>query len=244
MASEYGGRLPGTLVVNSRTEKKTYTNEDGIFIIQASARDELRFAREGFDRTELVIDPQYFSQPLRVILFRQEQLIPELVMGFVPTGKLKRDVEKLDTPYQKKVAAINKDLNVYMKSQPKVVLPSMKYSGFRTNNIRINYVDVIGLAKGVKMLINKVSKTSKEPISPVEREKFYDKVKVLIDKKYFANIGFKDYDFDALLSFADKRYALAENYYYDFDIKKIHQYLRISAKEYLRESKPSLFDME
>lgn len=103
--------IPVVLVFNMKTEQKTYTNINGEFIIDASANDELRFIRQGFERSFKVLTSQDFYTPFSIIIFRTVQEIEEVKVPAVRlTGDLNQDSRNL-TKFDK-VANLQRELGV------------------------------------------------------------------------------------------------------------------------------------
>lgn len=103
--------IPVVLVFNMKTEQKAYTNLNGEFIIDASANDELRFIRQGFERSSKVLTSQDFYTPFSVIIFRTVQEIEEVKVPAVRlTGDLNQDSRNL-TKFDK-VANLQRELGV------------------------------------------------------------------------------------------------------------------------------------
>ena len=88
--------LPVVLVFNMNTEQKAYTNLSGEFTIDASPNTELRFIRNGFERSSRIINQQDFSVSFKVILMRSIQEIEEVQLHAVRlTGNLNTDSRNL-----------------------------------------------------------------------------------------------------------------------------------------------------
>lgn len=103
--------LGGVLVFNMKTEQKTYTNLNGEFTIDASIRDELRFIRQGFERSSRIVNGHDFNTPFSITIIRNVQEIEEVKIPAVRlTGDLNRDsrnLAKFD-----KVAQLQRDVGV------------------------------------------------------------------------------------------------------------------------------------
>ena len=83
--------LPAVLVLNVKTEEKVYTNFSGEFTIQASAHQELRFIRKGYERISLQIDEKDFQNSMKISLTKLAEEIEEVEIIRKPTGDLKKD---------------------------------------------------------------------------------------------------------------------------------------------------------
>ena len=83
--------LPAVLVMNMRTEQRTYTNLKGEFSLAASENDELRFVRNGMDRASHRISGADFQRALSVVMIRTAADIEEVK---VPPLRLSGDIGK------------------------------------------------------------------------------------------------------------------------------------------------------
>ena len=103
--------IPAVLVFNMKTEQKSYTNIKGEFSINASANDELRFLRTGFDRGSKIVGPGDFIGNLSMTIARSVQEIEEVEIPAVRlTGDLNQDSRNL-TKFDK-VAQLQREIGV------------------------------------------------------------------------------------------------------------------------------------
>ena len=97
ITDEDGVSLPTVMVMNISANTKTYTLNDGTFSIEASADDELRFIKQGFERSS--IKASYgFNRELNISLIRIAQEIEEVEISKI-TGDITKDsraVAKID----------------------------------------------------------------------------------------------------------------------------------------------------
>ena len=63
--------ISAVLVFNMKTEQKVYTNLNGEFTISASSNHELRFIKNGFERSSKILNAQDFRSPLSIIIVRR-----------------------------------------------------------------------------------------------------------------------------------------------------------------------------
>lgn len=88
--------IPAVLVFNMKTEEKSYTNLNGEFSIDANAKDELRFVRQGFERSSKLLTSQEVYTPFSITIFRTVQEIEEVKVPAVRlTGDLNKDSRNL-----------------------------------------------------------------------------------------------------------------------------------------------------
>lgn len=97
ITDEDGVALPAVTIMNVSSDRKSYTDSDGNFSIQAAPEDELRFVRPGFERSS--IKAKYLlNNNLNIKLVRVAQPIEEVKVANI-TGDLSRDskaVAKVD----------------------------------------------------------------------------------------------------------------------------------------------------
>lgn len=62
--------IPAVLVFNMKTEQKVYTNLNGEFKINASPTEEIRFIRQGFERSSKIVMYLDFSYPIYMTIIR------------------------------------------------------------------------------------------------------------------------------------------------------------------------------
>ena len=88
--------LAAVLVFNLQTEQKVDTNLKGEFTIDATANNELRFIRAGFERSSKVIQQQDFNNPFIISLVRTIAEIEEVqITNLNLTGDLNTDARNL-----------------------------------------------------------------------------------------------------------------------------------------------------
>lgn len=87
--------LPNVLVINIKTDQKTFTDENGDFMIPANVNDEIRFLKSKFDRAFYVVDNQDFEQKLLVHLLKTPVEIKEVEIKPKLSGDLNKDAKNL-----------------------------------------------------------------------------------------------------------------------------------------------------
>ncbi len=93
VTDEDGVVLPAVTVINISSDKKTYTDAAGTFSIDASAQDEIRFVRPGFERTSIRTG-QNSSEELDIKLIRTAREIEEVKVPNI-TGDLTKDARSV-----------------------------------------------------------------------------------------------------------------------------------------------------
>lgn len=90
ISNENGDKLPNASIVNLRTDQVVVSDFMGNFVIAAKASDELRIARQGYERKNLIVNTENFSKSMDVKLFTIPLEIEEVKLTFRPTGILKK----------------------------------------------------------------------------------------------------------------------------------------------------------
>lgn len=123
VTSEENTEIAGVTVINIRTDERISTNRDGHFMISGRSGDQLRFVKEGYERTSRGINNEDISAPVNIKLVRSATLIAEVEVKKELTGDIKIDSKNLNPP--RKVQKLKNDLAVYMtrKSAPSVLAP-------------------------------------------------------------------------------------------------------------------------
>lgn len=93
VTDEDGVVLPAVTVINISSDKKTYTDAAGTFSIDASAQDEIRFVRPGFERASIRTG-QNSSEELDIKLIRTAREIEEVKVPNI-TGDLTKDARSV-----------------------------------------------------------------------------------------------------------------------------------------------------
>ncbi len=91
--------LANVMVVNMATDQKTATNSDGMFSVQASANDELRFVKKGYERISRRVLANGINSQLVIVMAKLPEEIEEVKVQPL-TGDLSKD--------SRAVARINK----------------------------------------------------------------------------------------------------------------------------------------
>ena len=151
--------LPAVLVFNMTTAFKSYTDRSGTFNIKAGPGDELRFVRNGFDRSAKVLRDRDFINPFVVTIIRVTAEIEEITLPSVKlTGDLSKDSRNLAR--FDKVGQLQRNIGVpgppeKPREKPaevvqNILLPLIGYPP--TVNIQAIYDVVSGKAKRQKRL--------------------------------------------------------------------------------------------
>ena len=240
VTNESGDKLPGASLYNLRTDQIVVSDKLGNFAIVAKPFDEIRISRGGFERRSIVVNSENFAQPLEVRLKTIPIEIEELNLGFRPSGVLKKDVARLNRPAR--VVALNKSLNLYMKSPMTEVAPKATVpSAFSIRKPGDGQVPLLSFGSGgggiigaIGGLIKKSTESPKTTADYEETQVFYQRIKNSIDMSYYTAVGMDEYDFDLFLAEMDKRMNLAKNYRKNFNKAAIEMSLRTALVDYLK----------
>jgi len=233
IADENGDRLSNASIFNLRTDQVVVSDFMGNFVIAAKSSDELRIARQGYERKNLTVNAESFSKSLEVKLFTIPQEIEEVKLTFRPTGILKKDVSRLNPP--PKVVALNMAMNLYMTKPLNEVAPKATTpSAFKQPNLSAGQMDMVKLAGAIGSLIGKASQTYKTTANYSEKQEFYKRVKAVVNLDDYKSYGLDEYDIDIFLAYADEQKDLSKNYRNNFNKVAIESQLKIAFAEYIK----------
>ncbi|WP_238707496.1 carboxypeptidase-like regulatory domain-containing protein [Chryseobacterium viscerum] len=99
IVDDNGEDLSRVIVINMSTDKKVYSDAQGIFSIDANPNDELRFVKEDFNRTSRRVLTNGINSPLFITLYQIPRDVGEVKIVKKLTGDLEVDsriVAKVD----------------------------------------------------------------------------------------------------------------------------------------------------
>ncbi|WP_228410151.1 carboxypeptidase-like regulatory domain-containing protein [Chryseobacterium viscerum] len=99
IVDDNGEDLSRVIVINMSTDKKVYSDAQGIFSIDANPNDELRFVKEDFNRTSRRVLTNGINSPLFITLYQIPRDVGEVKIVKKLTGDLNVDsriVAKVD----------------------------------------------------------------------------------------------------------------------------------------------------
>ncbi|SFI22481.1 peptidase associated/transthyretin-like domain-containing protein [Halpernia frigidisoli] len=102
--------LSGVLVVNINLDQKTQTNENGNFEINANSGDELRFVRQNYERSSVIIRSDSYFFGLKITMVYAPTDIEEVIVKPKLSGNLSKDSKSLNK--EDKLAQLNKDIGL------------------------------------------------------------------------------------------------------------------------------------
>ncbi|AZA85097.1 hypothetical protein C1637_24800 [Chryseobacterium lactis] len=91
IVDDSGESLSAVIIINMATDKKTYSNSQGMFSIEASPNDELRFVKEDFRRVSRRVLMDGVNSQLLITLFQIPKEIEEVKIVKRLTGDLDQD---------------------------------------------------------------------------------------------------------------------------------------------------------
>lgn len=233
ITNENGDKLPGASIYNVRTDQFVISDKTGNFSIAAKTLDELRVARQGYERKNLAVTEASFTKSVEVQLVTIPVEIEALSLTFRPTGNLKKDVPRLNPP--PKVMALNGEMNSYMRTPFTEVIPrATAPSAFKQPDFSAGQMDLVKLAGAIGGLIKKAGSSPKTTANYGETQAFYSRIKAAIDMNYYTRYGMDEYDVDVFLAYADRAYDLAKNYRNNFNKAAIESRLKEAFAEYIK----------
>lgn len=148
--------LSGVLVVNTNTNEKSGSDQNGKFTIRAKENDELRFVRLNYERASTIIKPENFYIPIKILMEYVPELIEAVDVGFAPSGDLGKDSKRLNKV--DKIAQLEHDIGLPKNPEKprekpadlkkSVLLPIL----FGNLNIQATYDVISGKARRQKRL--------------------------------------------------------------------------------------------
>lgn len=120
--------LSGVTVFNLRTENKVFTNLKGEFNVACSPKDELRFIREGYERSTKIISLENYGHILKVSLLRSASEIEEVRIQRQITGNLNKDIDAFGD--NKALVKLKTETVKYIKSKSSLEVLAAKPGEF------------------------------------------------------------------------------------------------------------------
>lgn len=99
VVDDSGENLSKVIVINMSSDKKVYSDSEGVFSIEANPNDELRFVKEDFNRTSRRVLTNGINSPLFITLYQIPRDVGEVKIIKKLTGDLETDsriVAKVD----------------------------------------------------------------------------------------------------------------------------------------------------
>ncbi|TZF92610.1 carboxypeptidase regulatory-like domain-containing protein [Chryseobacterium panacisoli] len=99
VVDDSGENLSKVIIINMSSDKKVYSDSEGVFSIEANPNDELRFVKEDFNRTSRRVLANGVNLPLFITLYQIPRDVGEVKIVKKLTGDLETDsriVAKVD----------------------------------------------------------------------------------------------------------------------------------------------------
>lgn len=150
--------LGKVLIINMKTNQKTYSDEVGNFQISAQISDEIRLVRESYDRISFRVKPADFGQKLSFQMKRTE-----------------KQIEAVEIISKQKIVEINKHIGVPngVKSRPKAYSSKDIIKGVGLN------------LDAVDQLISGDARRRKNLYKYEDTQEIIEKIRVLLREDYF-----------------------------------------------------------
>ncbi|TXF76327.1 hypothetical protein [Chryseobacterium sp.] len=214
VSAESGEMISGAEIVNIRSGQKYLTDHSGNFMIEVEAKDEIRIAKEGFERQIIHIKSTNFSKPVSIVLVKSEILIEEVNLVYKPTGNLKQDVKHYGD--SRKLAAKKGELMDYIQQRSDPTIMASQPGEF---------VQPVGPGFSIGKVKNKWDKIE-----------FYRSLVTDLGAAYFAEINIRREETDAFLNFALQNFdfsnILKYGYYTPSELMKIQMLIEEKSKAY------------
>lgn len=212
VVSEQNTDLPNVLVYNIRTNEKTFTDNEGNYMIAAKNNDELRFIKQKFDRISFRITPEDFKKNLKIKLIKSAVEIEEVKLKPTLTGNLKEDITRVAIVKTK----LNKEISKYItkKSDPKILKP--KHDEF---------IQPVGKGFSIGKINNQADNID-----------LADDILEILGEDYFIGLGLQKSEISAfiyhVMSGLDLKNALKYGYLKSSDILKFQQLAELKIKDF------------
>ncbi len=187
-------QVSSVLVVNMTSKETSYSDAFGNFSMMVQDGDELRFVKNGFERTEKRIYAENFDHGIRISLIKLPMEIEE-VKVLPLSGNLAKDSRKLTQP--DRLSALQKSIGVPAPPEKPREKPAEVASDvllpivFGQLNVQAVYDLISGKARRQKHLYQ--YEDLQENIRWIESK---------IDQDYFEKIGIKPNEINVFLAFS------------------------------------------
>ncbi|MBW8361516.1 MAG: hypothetical protein K0M56_04940 [Kaistella sp.] len=214
VSADSGEVISGAEIVNIRSGQKYLTDHSGNFMIDAREKDEIRIAKEGFERQIVHLESANFSKPISIVLVKSEILIEEVNLVYKPTGNLNQDLKHYGD--SKKLARKKGELMDYIQqpSDPSIMAPQHG-----------EFVQPVGSGFFIGKIKNKWDMID-----------FYESLIKDLGASYFSELNIRSEETDTFLNFAlqnfDAAKILKHGYYTPSDLMKIQMLIEERRKFY------------
>lgn len=214
VSADSGEVISGAEIVNTRSGQKYLTDHSGSFMIDAQIKDEIRIAKEGYERQVVHLESTSFSKPVNIVLVKSEILIEEVNLVYKPTGNLNQDIKHYGD--SKKLASKKGEVMDYIqqRSDPSIMAPQHG-----------EFVQPVGSGFFIGKIENKWDKID-----------FHESLIKDLGTSYFSEINIRREETEAFLNFAlqnfDAGNILKYGYYTSSELMKIQVLIEERRKVY------------
>ena len=241
--SEFGAILPGTLVINERTDLRTTVDRNGYFVLDAEYFDKIRFVAEGYDILIVKLNSEKIKNALEIELLKTPTEIQEIAIKFIPSGELKKDLVYFKT--NPKTEKLNAQARMWLRDGDKEIRPQNTIpSSFRPPDLSAGQIPLLGISSDGKssgilgMALGLFTKKKEiHIVNSADELSFLKKVKSTINHDYFYSHGLDEYELELFLSYANRTRELAKRFSLNFSSAAIESELKLALVEYLKTHK-------
>jgi len=231
-------KAASVLVLNITKNVRSSSDVLGKFTIEADENDEVRFVKEGFYRTDKIINKENLNSSINIILLRAETLIPEVTIKYKPTGNLERDSRHYND--SRKVASLKSSLDAYLKTPMNVPVPINEVpKTFQPHDFNAGHVNLFKVFGEAVRLVKKASAPKITAPTYGETQSFLMRVKTEINLSFLTRLGMNEERIDHFLLYAERVNHLSKRFRKNFKPIEIEYELKTAFTEYAKLNKVS-----
>lgn len=168
--TEEGVKIENVMIINTKTNQKTYSDQQGQFKISAKRADEIRLIKKGYERLAYVIKQSDFQREIVLKMQPAEVFIEELLISKIKlTGDLAVDSKALD----------KEDINEKIQ----------KALGIAEIEKKVKTLTSPGISFDISNLFGKNKKRKRNLEKYETQQNNAEWVKIRIEEEYFINKG-------------------------------------------------------
>ena len=181
--TEGGAKIENVLIINIKSNEKTYSNEEGYFKISARNGEEIRLVKRGYERFVYIVKEVDFQREVVLKMNHSEITIDELILAKIKlTGDLAKDTK-----------ALNKE-STNEKLQ--------KSLGIATIEKQVKSLGSSGISFDPNNLFGKQKRQKKILVKYENQENNAEWIKIRIEENYFTKKGIPRERIMEFISFA------------------------------------------
>lgn len=226
------------LVFNVTKNVRSSSDVLGKFTIEADENDEVRFVKEGFYRTDKIINKESLNSLINIILLRAETLIPEVTIEYKPSGNLEKDSKHYSD--SRKVASLKSSMDAYLKTPMSVPIPVNEIpKTFQSHDFNAGHVNLFKVFGEAVRLVKKASAPKITAPTYGETQSFLMRIKSEIDLSFLTRLGMNEERIDHFLLYAERVNHLSKRFRKNFKPIEIEYELKTAFTEYAKLNKLS-----